>query len=953
MTLTLLNPLGPWRSRSVAATLWLFGSVFALPTLGSVGCGPAEIVRTDEKWSLASAELEIALLSVSGTAEDDVWMVGADAGRGGVVVHFDGKEWTRQEVGQPFDLWWVQALAKDRVFVSGAGATVLEWDGTTWLRHATPGHAADTVFGLWAASADDVWAVGGRAGRAGFLWHFDGAAWQNVDLPDDVPRGADGELPAVFKVWGRSADDVYAVGNHGLLMHFDGTNWTVIPTDVDDILFTVHGDADEVLIVGGDNNAVVLDAKGKNVGPESAPFFQGAVLAPDGTAWATGAQGVVYARPKGGEWAEVSTDLEQKPASLHAVWVDPSGGVWSVGGNVLSSALDRGIVFKRGSVVPEIARVDLPEPPEPKCPEGRVDLAPDGSIARRWNELLLDSIRRDIPKPGVHARNLFHFSAAVYDAWAVYDASAEGLISKQKLVEADVAEARLQAISYAAYRVLRHRYEPSINGPTSIACYDAFMSELGLDASDEHATGDDPIAVGNRVGNAIVAAFAEDGANEQNGYADTTSYEPVNPPLVVDRPGTPATEPDLWQELNLAQAETQNSIVVESGVQGYIGPNWGFVTPFALPPDVDGDGVHLDVEFVPTIEQPEMADWVAEMISTSADLDPESSVTIDISPGAYGNNPLGTNLGVGHAVNPTTGLPYQPNVVKRGDFTRVLAEFWADGPKSETPPGHWNVLANEVSDQTEELAPFGSGPAVDRLEWDTKLYLTLNGALHDAAIVAWGIKRKYTTARPITLVRHMAELGQRSDPDAASYHPGGLPLVPGLVELVTEASAKPGERHHALRFWVGSVVVKSWLGEPGDRKNEVGGVGWIRAVDWIPYQRRTFVTPAFPGLVSGHSTFSRAAAEVLTEFTASAFFPAGFGEFVAKKNEYLVFEDGPSEEVRLQWATYYDAADQAGQSRIWGGIHISADDGQGRKLGSEVGLDAGERARALFGGTSD
>ena len=80
MTLTLLNPLGPGRSRSVAATLWLFGSVFALPTLGSVGCGPAEIVRTDEKWSLASAELEIALLSVSGTAEDDVWMVGADAG---------------------------------------------------------------------------------------------------------------------------------------------------------------------------------------------------------------------------------------------------------------------------------------------------------------------------------------------------------------------------------------------------------------------------------------------------------------------------------------------------------------------------------------------------------------------------------------------------------------------------------------------------------------------------------------------------------------------------------------------------------------------------------------------------------------------------------------------------------------------------------------------------------
>ena len=126
----------------------------------------------------------------------------------------------------------------------------------------------------------------------------------------------------------------------------------------------------------------------------------------------------------------------------------------------------------------------------------------------------------------------------------------------------------------------------------------------------------------------------------------------------------------------------------------------------------------------------------------------------------------------------------------------------------------------------------------------------------------------------------------------------------------------------------------------------------MRGVDWIPYQRRTFVTPAFPGLVSGHSTFSRAAAEVLTTFTGSAYFPGGLGEFVAPKDEYLVFEDGPSVEVRLQWATYYDAADQAGQSRIWGGIHIWPDDWQGRKLGSLVGIDAASKAKTYFEGTA-
>ena len=75
-----------------------------------------------------------------------------------------------------------------------------------------------------------------------------------------------------------------------------------------------------------------------------------------------------------------------------------------------------------------------------------------------------------------------------------------------------------------------------------------------------------------------------------------------------------------------------------------------------------------------------------------------------------------------------TGQPYVPNVVNLGDFTRALTEFWADGPKSETPPGHWNVVANAVSDSPGfELRIGGAGPEVDRLKWDVKLYLALNG----------------------------------------------------------------------------------------------------------------------------------------------------------------------------------------------------------------------------------
>ena len=228
----------------------------------------------------------------------------------------------------------------------------------------------------------------------------------------------------------------------------------------------------------------------------------------------------------------------------------------------------------------------------------------------------------------------------------------------------------------------------------------------------------------------------------------------------------------------------------------------------------------------------------------------------------------------------------------------------------------------------------------------------MNGAVHDAAIVAWGTKREQLGPRPITLVRWMGQQGQSSDASLASYSPDGLPLEDGVVELITEESAAPGERHYALRWYIGEVAVYSWRGEPGDRTNQSSGVGWMRAKDWFPYQRRTFVTPAFPGFISGHSTFSRAAAEVLTSYTGSPYFPGGLGSYTAEAGTYLVFEDGPSETVHLQWATFQDAADQAGQSRVYGGIHIWPDDQMGRQLGYDVGHMSYDAALPYWDGSA-
>jgi hypothetical protein len=116
----------------------------------------------------------------------------------------------------------------------------------------------------------------------------------------------------------------------------------------------------------------------------------------------------------------------------------------------------------------------------------------------------------------------------------------------------------------------------------------------------------------------------------------------------------------------------------------------------------------------------------------------------------------------------------------------------------------------------------------------------------------------------------------------------------------------------------------------------------------MTYQKKTFVTPGFPGYISGHSTFSRSAAEVMTAFTGSRWFPQGLGTYTLPR---LVNEAGPTQPVTLQWASYYDAADQVGLSRIWGGIHPPADDFAGRRVGSEVGQSAWDLARTFFDGS--
>jgi Domain of unknown function (DUF6851)/VCPO second helical-bundle domain len=574
------------------------------------------------------------------------------------------------------------------------------------------------------------------------------------------------------------------------------------------------------------------------------------------------------------------------------------------------------------------------------------------SVARVWDDTLLELIRQVVPAPTVHARNLFHTSVAMWDAWAAYDPDADGYVVTEKLETDDVAAAREAAISYAAYRLLLWRYGTVSDLPVAAEQLDAVMASLCYRSDFDSTEGDSPAALGNRIAAAVIDYGRDDGSLENERYVDT-SFTPVNDPLLVSEPGTEMRDPNAWQPLALEEQVAQNGLPIPGSVQNVIGPHWGGVTGFALPPSEDG--TPIDPGPPPRLGDPATDEAFKQAAVTvlrhSSQLDAADGVAVDIGPGALGDNTLGTNDGNGHDVNPATGEPYEPNIVLRADYARVLAEYWADGPKSETPPGHWNVIANAVTDSAGfERRIGGSGDELDPLEWDVKLYLALNAAVHDAGVAAWGLKGFYDSVRPISMIRYLGGQGQSSDPDGPSYDPEGIPLEAGLIEVITEASSAPGERHEALADHVGEIAVRAWQGFPEDPATDTSGVGWIRAVDWVPYQRSTFVTPAFPGYVSGHSTFSRAAAEVMTAFTGNAYFPGGLTEWTVAQGA-LLHEEGPAEDTTLQWATYVDAADQAGVSRLYMGIHIVEDDLQGRLIGVDCGREAWALAQRYFDGT--
>lgn len=472
--------------------------------------------------------------------------------------------------------------------------------------------------------------------------------------------------------------------------------------------------------------------------------------------------------------------------------------------------------------------VTNPAGPDPAVPAGK-------NVVIQWNNAALQAIRDTKPGPPMTARALAIVHTCIYDAWAAYDDVAVGTRFGSEIRRPEnerTAGRKSKAMSYAAYRALSDLY------PTEVPKFKTLMTTLGYDPEDASQDHETPSGIGNACAAAVVAFRRVDGSNQlgdlaSGAYADYTGYSPLNPAIAVDTPSLPSQflRPDHWQQLTYVN---QAGATV---TPKYIAPHWGHVVPFAMT---------SPSQFRP--------------------LPPA---------------PLGSEA---FRVQCEEVLQYSAGLT---DEQKVIAEYWADGPSSELPPGHFDLFAQIISERDNHS-----------LDQDAKFFFALTNAVFDAGIAVWEAKRFYDYARPIT----------------------------------------------AIRYLFNDQTISAW-GGPGLGTRQISGASWK------PYQPSFFPTPPFPEYPSGHSGFSAAAAEVMKRFTGSDNFDFSFTYPAGSTKAEPGF--APATAVTITLSSFSEAADQAGISRRYGGIHFKDGDLASRTMGRQCGAMAWNKASALWDGLGE
>lgn len=298
----------------------------------------------EAEWDIVQQDLGGAILSFWGPSMENIFAVGgALAADGGdaFVLHYNGTQWDEMEVDAPA-LWWVHGFSDSNVWAVGEHGSVLNYDGETWETVAG-GDETYNLWGIWGATPDDIWAVGGTVNSQdpGVLLHYQNGAWSEVS---DV--GLPGEL--LFKVWGSSVDDVFIVGSESDILHWDGENWERAASGESERLITVAGSGpDDVYAVGGIMTDVLLNYDGTNWTPIDSGATEGLMalwVDPNGDLVVAGFSGLLGTR-QSGVWTFPESGTFE---CLHAAWGDGNGNYLVGGGNLLSGGDSRGIIVGLG-----------------------------------------------------------------------------------------------------------------------------------------------------------------------------------------------------------------------------------------------------------------------------------------------------------------------------------------------------------------------------------------------------------------------------------------------------------------------------------------------------------------------------------------------------------------------------------------------------------------------------
>ncbi|MBK8814118.1 MAG: phosphoesterase [Methylococcaceae bacterium] len=440
--------------------------------------------------------------------------------------------------------------------------------------------------------------------------------------------------------------------------------------------------------------------------------------------------------------------------------------------------------------------------------------AAGNTVVTKWNDAALEAIRVTHPGPPIVARALAITHTCMYDAWAAYDARAKGTRFAGNL-RRPIGE-RTDANKEKAISFAARRCLADLF-PTEVVSFNALMTSFGYNPGNNSTDLTTAAGVGNVAAKAVIDFRHHDGSNQlgdlnPGAYSDYTGYTPKNTPTTI-------VNPNRWQPLD-----------VNGNVQKFIAPHWGNVIPYAM---ARGNLYRATL--------PKPANYFTERAR--------------------------------YELQAKQVLEYSSHLT---DEKKVIAEYWADGPSSELPPGHWALFAEFVSERDHHT-----------VDQDVKMFFAMTNAVLDASIASWDAKRAFDYVRPVT----------------------------------------------AIHFLYSGQQVESWNGT-------------IDGADWKPYQAANVVTPPFSEYISGHSVFSAAAAETLKLFTGSD----SFGHSVTIPAGSSRVEPGlvPTNDTVLYWATFTDAADEAGISRRFGGIHFIDGDLESRKLGRVIGQNAWNKSKVYF-----